>query len=619
MYSKWSFHKYGTRVKAIYRSNAIETAHLTNFPPPHVPDHSIQLLLLTLFWNRMLYLLRFTKVKFTVLCLVVSLVLLWGFVYLSSSARFTSGRQDSDVHMKYALRSHLTSSNVVSPDMSSQLTLTNQVQSDLITSDAEIEKRLQRVNNVCSRNRVSGNVHGVFTHTSGVIYCFVPKAGCTFWKRVFRALNSSIDNPFTISRNLVHTDQGRGVAFTDQHNKERYPVRFLVTRDPFSRLLSTYLDKFYLPDFWFSEARKMIRNRAPNETICETDFLRVHFTKMASRFGNGTQEPHSPNRTHCSKYMTFSEFVRAGLNVSEPHWMPIHQICNPCLFNVTHVLRMETFNQDARLILDRMGMDNVLDNINPVTQVNEDMQTIIDYNFNKTHEPDLEGFFNRCITPRELSYRLWHNFRWRGYIDPDLDYVIPDFTEEEEVKEDLTRQIWRARQSGLAHPERMEREKRYFRERAFQTITRQLFETLIKKYKNDFQLFDYQDCKKFGLYLDDQVAGDQISSTLYSFEKDNVNVDSEDAGELSDNIRSLQGELSDNIRSLQGELSDNIRSLQGELSDDIRSLQGELSDNIRSLQGELRDNIRSLQGELSDNFVHGHGYFQMIGLRSFVD
>ncbi|CAL1535138.1 unnamed protein product [Lymnaea stagnalis] len=279
------------------------------------------------------------------------------------------------------------------------------------------------------------------------------------------------------------------------HNPDTYPTRFLVTRDPFSRLLSAYLDKFYLVDFWASESKRMVNKRPANWTACGSDFLRVHFEKMASRFDRQNNGSATQNETRCGKYVTFFEFVRDGFARKEPHWMPIHEICNPCLLNVTHVARMESFTEDARVILAKMGMEHILEDSDHDQQVDDDIQTIIDYNFNRTHATELATFFEKCVTPTELAFRLWHNFRWRGYVDPDVSYVIPDFTLESRVKEDLIVQIARARQSGLSNPARMKQAKEEFRDKAFQTIPKELFQKLTRKYSFDFKLFGYEDVR----------------------------------------------------------------------------------------------------------------------------
>ncbi|XP_059158198.1 carbohydrate sulfotransferase 11-like [Physella acuta] len=361
----------------------------------------------------------------------------------------------------------------------------------LMTSWGELASRKRRARKVCESRDVPGRVHGVYTHKAGVIYCFVPKAGCTFWKRVFKAVNLSKEDPFAISRNLVHTVGGSGVPYTSEHSQLRYPTRFIVTRDPFSRLLSSYLDKFYLPDFWLAEAISMIRNRTGHQANCHTDFMRGHFDNMAKIFQS------SPNGTwgerRCGKFLTFYEFLRDGLNRSEPHWMPVHEICNPCLFNVTHVAHMETFNQDARVILGKMGMGHILDNIDRTAQVDEEIKTIIDYNFNYTHAKLQLTFFNSCISDRELAYRLWYNFRWRGYIDPDVNFVVPPPGTTGQIKADLLTQIWRARESGLKNPQRLEEAKKDFQMKIFQTIPKALFEKITEKYKLDFLLFGYED------------------------------------------------------------------------------------------------------------------------------
>ncbi|KAK3735522.1 hypothetical protein RRG08_007139 [Elysia crispata] len=60
------------------------------------------------------------------------------------------------------------------------------------TPEAVFVERRRRLSDICMNDpeAQAGGVERIFTHqSSGVIYCFVPKAGCTFWKRMFLALN----------------------------------------------------------------------------------------------------------------------------------------------------------------------------------------------------------------------------------------------------------------------------------------------------------------------------------------------------------------------------------------------------------------------------------------------
>ena len=43
-------------------------------------------------------------------------------------------------------------------------------------------------------------------------------------------------------------------------------LRFMVTRDPFARLWSAYVDKFILPDFWGHTGIYVVRRFRKNPT-----------------------------------------------------------------------------------------------------------------------------------------------------------------------------------------------------------------------------------------------------------------------------------------------------------------------------------------------------------------
>ncbi|KAH9489741.1 hypothetical protein Btru_057114 [Bulinus truncatus] len=350
------------------------------------------------------------------------------------------------------------------------------------TSSEEFSTRKDRVRQVCGTTKVEGQVHGVYTHKSGVIYCYVPKAGCTFWKRVFTAANFTGDrDPFHISRVTVHELYGSGEVYSSSHKEAACPTRLLVVRDPFSRLLSSYLDKIYLPDFWSSVSEVILKARG----TCNFDFLRNHFESMALLFEAKVDSTCSESL--CGKYLTFSDFVRGVIDVKEPHWMPIHEICNPCTFNVTHLVYMESFNQDSRPVLDQMEMTHVLNQVDKLNQVDREIEMLTDYHFNQTQDG---RFLRSCITARELAYRLWHSFQWKGYIDPEMTFILPGRNYSVHcVKQNLLRQLWAARRSGLTKPDVMWRASEIFKEKAFRSLSKPLFESIMSKFKTDFQLF----------------------------------------------------------------------------------------------------------------------------------
>ena len=110
----------------------------------------------------------------------------------------------------------------------------------------ELKARRQAVDQLCaSRNHVSGRVQGVFFNEGHKLaYCFVPKTGCTFWKRVFGFLNNNtglpapVRSPFDIPRLLIHLNRhANGVPWSRCRKTVSDPkyLRFMFSRDPYTR------------------------------------------------------------------------------------------------------------------------------------------------------------------------------------------------------------------------------------------------------------------------------------------------------------------------------------------------------------------------------------------------
>ncbi|RUS82258.1 hypothetical protein EGW08_009996 [Elysia chlorotica] len=112
----------------------------------------------------------------------------------------------------------------------------------------------------------------VMTHTPHkLLYCPVPKAGKTFWVRVFRFISGDVPNHvkvksvFDVDREFAHYAPWKEGVHTKYKlvNKPHFPrkLKFLVARDPYERILSAYIDKIFLMDFWFSHGSAIIDQR----------------------------------------------------------------------------------------------------------------------------------------------------------------------------------------------------------------------------------------------------------------------------------------------------------------------------------------------------------------------
>ncbi|CAL1543508.1 unnamed protein product, partial [Lymnaea stagnalis] len=113
-------------------------------------------------------------------------------------------------------------------------------------------------------------------------------------------------------------------------------LRFMFVREPYSRLWSAWIDKFWLPDFWMLEAIRLgVALNLPREAVA------------------------------CPKNITFPLFLKYITLPGDPmalnqHWAPYKHLCDPCLFRPHVIGKLETFTRDSRAILDAVNLTWVL-------------------------------------------------------------------------------------------------------------------------------------------------------------------------------------------------------------------------------------------------------------------
>lgn len=168
-----------------------------------------------------------------------------------------------------------------------------------------------------------------------IIYCEVPKVGCTNWKRILFQLKLNLTiNPEYIEHEAVHEvtlfkkladyppDQQRTILNTY--------TKVMFTRDPLQRIVSAYRDKFlHYTGFYYGT------------TIAN---------KIKSKF---------KGHTNSTKPVSFHEFVHFIVEEKpedlDIHWRPMHYLCDPCNIDYNVLGKFETLKQDSDHVLQIVG------------------------------------------------------------------------------------------------------------------------------------------------------------------------------------------------------------------------------------------------------------------------
>lgn len=172
-----------------------------------------------------------------------------------------------------------------------------------------------------------------------LLYCEVPKAGCSNWKRVLMVLSGSAFSTRDIPHDTAHyansLRQLKSYNRTGVAERLRSYTKVLFVREPFERLVSAFRDKFQSPNaYYHSVFGRPIISR-----------YRANASATARRTGAG---------------VTFREFVRYLLDVQRPvkmdvHWEPVSQLCNPCMLGYSFIGRFESLREEAGFLLRSIG------------------------------------------------------------------------------------------------------------------------------------------------------------------------------------------------------------------------------------------------------------------------
>uniref|UniRef100_H0WNR3 Carbohydrate sulfotransferase n=1 Tax=Otolemur garnettii TaxID=30611 RepID=H0WNR3_OTOGA len=172
-----------------------------------------------------------------------------------------------------------------------------------------------------------------------ILYCEVPKAGCSNWKRILMVLNGLAPSTYNISHDAVH--YGKYLKKLDSFDLQGIYTRLntytkaVFVRDPMERLVSAFRDKFEHPNSYYHPVfgKAIIKKYRPN--ACKEALIN----------GSGVK---------------FKEFIHYLLDSHRPvgmdiHWEKVSKLCYPCLINYDFVGKFETLEEDANYFLQLIG------------------------------------------------------------------------------------------------------------------------------------------------------------------------------------------------------------------------------------------------------------------------
>ncbi|XP_028300323.1 carbohydrate sulfotransferase 14 [Gouania willdenowi] len=167
------------------------------------------------------------------------------------------------------------------------------------------------------------------------LYCYIPKAACSNWKRMLKVLNGALESSDTNSKMDHRHDLLSLSSMTDEEIDYRlkHYFKFTFVREPMERLLSAYRNKF-------GEVESYQRN---------------YGVEIIKRYRNGGLADESERGDD----VTFLEYVRYLLDEDveqmNEHWMPMYNLCQPCAISYDFIGSHEHLERDAEFVLQQIG------------------------------------------------------------------------------------------------------------------------------------------------------------------------------------------------------------------------------------------------------------------------
>ena len=209
------------------------------------------------------------------------------------------------------------------------------------------EQRLESVKQACGKTQKSWDFlslterkilakHILVNDEHKFLFCFVPKVASSNWKRVLMVLEGEAINSNAIRKvnhNAFTTLEDSSPLAVKRKLREYY--KFMFVREPLSRLVSAWKNKFVLNDTYFHErfGIKIVKHLRKNS--------------LAKSKGDDV------SLKEFLQYITESH-----VEDMNEHWMPIYELCQPCVVSYNFIGSFENLEVDSNQVLKDLRVND---------------------------------------------------------------------------------------------------------------------------------------------------------------------------------------------------------------------------------------------------------------------
>ncbi|XP_045206837.2 carbohydrate sulfotransferase 14-like [Mercenaria mercenaria] len=256
--------------------------------------------------------------------------------------------------------------------------------------------RNEHIKAVCQKNLTLEPYENLYQNRTHLVldrynlsFCKVPKCGSTLWVQIVSILRDGISNLETLLNMNRLTLHRKTTHLKSLKKLRKYQLKyFIISRNPYSRLYSAFVDKSFLLFAKAANSGKYSRSQKMNCSLA--------------------------NQIYNESFQQFLDriFVEIRTGDSNHHWMPIFSLCNPCYTDIILHVKLEEFSRDMKYIYSRLGFS-------------EEVQTHLK-NLTTSKLASLTGIastvfykglqWKKCRDNGTIAERLWISFQTQGYI-----------------------------------------------------------------------------------------------------------------------------------------------------------------------------------------------------------